>query len=119
MSLEYVKFSASESLYGEKNLLISELGILQFVKRIKNYKKLRQEELNMKILLKKKMDELIEMLSILDKMLPHTKMAGLIKEKKHHLKDRMEGMSEDDKESYTLEQEVERIRRKLEVLREY
>ncbi len=112
MSSEYVRFFGREALYGEKYLLTAELGVLGFIKRLRNYKKLRQEELILKIALKKKIDEVEEKLEIFDKLLPHTKMAGLIKKptpKEYNL---------DDKEDLTLEQEVERIRRKLETLRE-
>jgi len=117
--MEYIRFAGNEYLYGEKNLLKIELGILQFVKKMKHYKKLRQEELASKILFKSKIDELLELLSILDKQLPHSKMIGLIKERKRHMKDKLEGMSEEDKDIYTLDQEVERIRRKLEALRDF
>ena len=112
MSSEYVRFFGKEALYGEKYLLTAELGILGFVKRLRNYKKLRQEEMILKIALKKKIDEVGEQLDIFDKLLPHTKMAGLIK------KPAPREASFEDKEALTLEQEVERIRRKLELLRE-
>ena len=116
--MEYVRFAGNESLYGEKNLLNVELGILEFVKKIKHYKKLRQEELASKIILKSRIGELLELLNVFDKQLPHSKMIGLIKERKKHMNDKLEGMSEEDKDIYTLDQEVERIRRKLEMLRE-
>ena len=114
MSLEYVRFSTAESLYGERSLLFSELNILGFVKRLRNYKKLRSDELILKIVLKKKIDELKEQLEVFDKLLPHSKMAGLIKMPRPK-----EELSLDDKEALTLEQEVERIRRKLERLKDY
>ncbi len=117
MSLEYVRFSGREGLYGEKNLLKSELTLLGFIKRMRNYKKLRNEELALKIVLKKKVDELKGQLEILDKILPHTKMAGLIKRPKP--KNEMAGLSAEDKATLTLEQEVEAIRRKLETLKDF
>ena len=112
MSSEYVRFFGREALYGEKHLLTVELGILGFIKRLRNYKKLRQEELILKIALKKKIDEVGEQLDVFDKLLPHSKMAGLIK------KPATREDSFNDKEALTLEQEVEKIRRKLELLRE-
>lgn len=115
MSVEYVRFRGGESIYGEKNLLGVELGTLSFVKRLRNYKKLRQDELVFKILLKKKFDEVIEQLNVLDKLLPHSKMAGLIKKPKP--RSEFEGMSAEDKAALTLEQEIEAIRRKLERLK--
>ncbi len=118
MSQEYVRFFSRESLYGEKNLLRAELGILGFVKRLRAYKKLRRDELALKLVLKSKIMEVEEQLEILDKMLPHSKMAGLIKEKKRHM-DEIKGMTAEDKQAFTLEQEVERIRRKLEMLKDF
>ncbi len=117
MSLEYVKFSGREGLYGEKNLLKTELGMLGFIRRIRTYKKLRNEELALKIVLKKKVDEVKEQLEILDKILPHTKMGGLIKRPKP--KNENIALSIEDKAALTLEQEVETIRRKLEMLKDF
>ncbi len=106
---EYVRFSDPERIYGEKYLLHGELGVLNILKRLKNYKKLRGEELILRLTLKKKMDDATENLKLLDKLLPHHKMEGL---KKKQIK---EDLIEEN-ESLTLEQEIEAIRRKLERL---
>jgi len=42
---EFVRFVRPEAVYGEKNILHSELGLLNVVKKIRAYKKLRAEEL--------------------------------------------------------------------------
>jgi len=105
---EYVKFSAPESVYGQKYLLHSELDLLGMAKIMINYKKLRTEELVYRVALKSKIDEVLESLKVLDKLLPHDKMPGLTK-KKHP---EVEGMGI-DKGSLSLDQEVEMIRRRL------
>lgn len=109
---EYVRLIRPEIVYGDKNILYSELGLLGIVKRIRVYKKLRAEELILRIALKKKFDEVLECLQILDKLLPHDKLAGLEKRRQKAKEEKAEG-----KENLSLEQELERIRRKIEHLR--
>ena len=111
---EYVKFSGPESVYGQKYLLHSELDLIGIVKKIKNYKKLRQEELVLRVALKEKIDSFLESLKMLDKLLPHDKLPGL--SKKRHAHD-VPGVTQ-DRESLSLEQELEIIRRRLERLGE-
>ena len=104
---EYVRFNPQENLYGQRNFLNSELDLLSIVKKLRNFKKLRADEQVLRLTLKKKMEEVIETLEVLDKLLPpgHFRM---LKEQS--------GMKEKD-ETLTLDQEIEMIRRKLEKLR--
>lgn len=106
---EYVKFSVPEKTYGQKNILHGELEVLSILKRIKLYKKLRREELVLRLSFKKKVGDVLENLKVLDKQLPHSKMAGL---KKKVAKEDIE----ENNENLTLEQEIESIRMKLEKL---
>lgn len=109
--VEYVRLAPPESLYGEKYVLYSELGLLSIVKRVRNFNKLRQEELVLRLAVKKRVSEIKECLELLDKLLPHDKLAGLKKEAKAK-----EGAS-GEKGEISLEQELEMIRRRLENLR--
>lgn len=106
---EYVRFNPQENLYGQRNFLNSELDLLSIVKRIKNFKKLRADEQVLRLTLKKKMEEMIETLVVLDKLLPpgHFRI----------LKQEGTGLKEKE-ETLTLDQEIEMIRRKLEKLRD-
>ncbi len=108
--VEYVKFSGSESLYGQKRFLHSELDILSLLKRIKNFKSLRKQELALRIALKNKVGEAFEGLQILEKLLPHARLP-----KSESQRDSRENAEEKSK-ILTLDQEVEMIRRKLEGL---
>ena len=110
---EYVKFSGSETMYGMKNLLHSELDLLGFVKRIRTYKKLRKDELVLRLALKNRFEEIIEELKVLYKLLPHDKFAMLEEKKKKSKEETAE-----EKEVLTLEQELEVIRRRLDRLDE-
>ena len=107
---EYVRFSGAESIYGQKGILHSELDILNSLKRMNAFERLRSEEFALKFAFKNKLDELLTGLEELDKLLPHHKMHGLFKEEK--LKEELEKKNED----ITIEQELESIRRKLEKL---
>lgn len=108
--VEYVRFSRPERLYGNRSLLHVQLETLEILRRIKAFQKLRNEELVLKIALKKKLDECAEALKVLDKLLPHAKMPWM--HKKHEIEEEIEKESE----IHTLDDEVEEIRRKLERL---
>ena len=108
---EYVRFTGLESVYAQKRLLHSELGLLGAVRRANNYKKLRNEEFVLRLALKKLIGDLLEELELLDKSLPQDKLPGLVKENKPK-----EKQSEEEKGVLSLEQELEIIRRKLDVL---
>lgn len=110
--VEYVRFSGHESLFGEKHLLHCQLSVLNIMKRIINYKKLREEELVLKIALKKRVVEILETLEMLDKILPHSRMAGLIRRE-----NKVKEIDKKKEGALTLEQELELIRRKIENLR--
>ena len=73
MSVEYVKLAPLETVFGETNLLQSQLSILTILKRYREYESLRKEELFLKIELKKKLGEAKEFLDALSKSLPESK----------------------------------------------
>ncbi len=108
MGSEYIRLSNTERVYGEKNLLQAQLEILSIIKRSQAYTKLRKEELVLRIVLKNKIAEILNLLMLLDKILPKTKV----------VKKNEKGESEIifDKERFTLEQEIDKIRAKLESL---
>ena len=70
---EYIRISSPELVYGETNLLQSEISLLTMVQQYKEYETLRKEELLLKIELKKKISEVKEALSMLAKALPESK----------------------------------------------
>jgi hypothetical protein len=105
MSNEYVKLSPSESLYAGRNLLLSQVDSLTALKRLHEYKQLRKEEMLMKIELRKKIEEAKELLLIIDKLLPRTKIDKELPE-----------IAETTKQEDSIEKEIESIRRKLERL---
>ena len=109
MSYEYVRLSKPEVFYGEKNMLQSQIELLNITKRFREYQKLRREELIFKIALKNKFEEARNTLLAFNKMLPKTPNIKKLKEEKEY--------ALFDKKKLTLEQEIEKIRSKLEKLR--
>jgi hypothetical protein len=74
MSTEYVRISPPEQVYGETNLLQTQLSLLTTLKHYQEYELLRKEELLMKIELKKCIFEAKEFLDSTSKSLPESKL---------------------------------------------
>ena len=108
MGAEYVRLSNSERVYGQRNFLQAQLELLDLVKSMQNYKKLRMEELVLKLALKNIAKEVEELVGKFDRYLPHVKFKS--KEKKEN------GEEKEEWVDLTLEEEIERVRRKLERL---
>jgi len=106
MSSEYIRFESREILDNHKTLLESQVNFLNSLKNISNYKKSRNEQFNLKIALKNKLDELKQELLILDKTLPHTSNKFLSEEEKFERSIRHE-------EQTSIEKELEEIKNKL------
>jgi hypothetical protein len=114
---QYVKLSPQEQVFGEKGLLQSQASLLVITKRLRNYKKLRIEELMLKLLLKKKLGEVKESFSMLDNLLPPApirkekpiKKAGVIEVQEEIV----EEVVEEKPKVKTLEDEIDEIRQKI------
>ena len=106
--VEYIKFSNQDKNFGERDFLQSQLELLNIIKRLNKYKDLRKHELLLKVALKSKLDKIIHSLSVLDKILPRIKFQ----------KDDVAGKIPIFKttSNFSLEQEVELIKRKLALL---
>ena len=102
MNSEYIRLNYGEQVFAQKNMLNSQLELLNGIKRLQAYRNLREKEFKLKIELKSKIGMLLDDLKTLEKNLPE-------------VEDSFEyGKKENRKES--LEQEIEEIRRKLERL---
>jgi len=75
--MEFIKLNTSEQNYGKKNLLYSEMELLNMLKRFRKYKELRKEELALKSLLKKTVKSLKDEIRNLDDLLPEQKHSDL------------------------------------------
>ena len=108
MSSEHVRISAIERVYGEKSLLLTQLNYLNSLKRLREYKRLRKEEFALKIALKSKIGEASAILKELEKNLPKVKLY-----KDDEEKENSHSMKKEEKEHFSLEKELEKIKDKL------
>lgn len=143
MSGEYIRISPTERIFGETNLLQTQLALLTILKQYQEYESLRKEGFFLRIELKKKLGEAKEFLEALSKSLPESKFMeeqkknekiqkeitekverAVQKSRKKEWKHWKEKKSETDAESgepkeskpSSLDQELEEIRKKLEKL---
>lgn len=105
MKSEYVGLTHPEKVYVEKNILQAELELLDSIKRLRAFKKLRTEELVFKIALKRRIGEVLDDLKTLDRILPKVAYVGKGEEG--------EEVEEVSKEELSLSKEIEEIRKKL------
>ncbi len=54
----YIRFEYEEALSGKKEVLASQISLLQLIKKTKNYRKLRKQELILKTKLKRELNRL-------------------------------------------------------------
>jgi len=111
MSSQYVKLSKPEIVYSQKNLLRTQIEVLNILKSYKVYQRLRKKEFMLKIELKNKINEVKDNIILLEKILPKMLLNNMEKNKPISTAIMRE-------EDLTLEQEVERIRQKLSRLKE-
>jgi len=127
MSSEYIQLIEPEVDYGRKNMLQSELGLLNSVKLFNNYKDLRKQELKLKIALKKSISEIKMQLFELEKKLPKIQEPITKKLKSKPLIFKSESRKEskihtsnennfDKKKENPLEDEIENIKKRLDML---
>ena len=79
--MEYIRIESSGKFFGERNLLEGQLGLVNSIKRYKEYHKLRKQEMLLKIGLKRNISEALEELSVLNKILPKAKSADEVVQK--------------------------------------
>ncbi|MFH1289818.1 MAG: hypothetical protein ABIH92_00240 [Nanoarchaeota archaeon] len=103
---EYVRVSPPEKVYGQKHLLQTQLELLNLIKSFHTYKVLRNEELVLKVTLKSKVEELINLITKLERLLPKAHYTPETREEKEKDKKKRE-------RKLSLQEEIERVRQKL------
>jgi hypothetical protein len=119
MGIEHVRITQNERKEGEKLLLQTQLDMLSTVKRLRNYKNLRKEELNLKLVLKTKLGETETLLSEIEKLMPETEYKIVEGEKPKKVKKEKAVKEEKPKKEkeFTVEDEIDLIRKRLETMR--
>jgi|SRR3989338_363807 len=90
--MEYIRIESSGKFFGERNLLEGQLGLVNSIKRYKEYHKLRRQEMLLKIGLKRNISEALEELSVLNKILPKAKAFDEVVQKDEDYEDFSEAM---------------------------
>ncbi|MEK6855542.1 MAG: hypothetical protein AABX66_00110 [Nanoarchaeota archaeon] len=115
MSSEYILFNRFELNNIEKTFLITQIGILNSLKNLRNYKKARAEEFASKIRIKTLLNETHEELKVLDKTLPQTSFKPT-EEEKPELVSIINHQLPPDPKRDAIEEELERIKNRLSLL---
>ena len=80
-NLIHVKFEYDESIKAKKDILSSEVGLLQIAKAIRNHRALRTQELKSKEMFVKKLKELKFNLTKLQQILPTIRIPKILQPK--------------------------------------
>jgi len=112
MGTEFVRLSHPERIYGQTNFVQSQLEMLNLIKNFRTYKKLRKEEFTMKVSLKSKIGEALELIETLNRKLPKIVDSEVAKELK-----KGDGKEKGKKKDLSVQEEMEELQRKLIELR--
>ncbi len=119
---EYVKIDYSDKIDGAKDLLESQMALIEAIKIYTGFEKLRKEEMILKIALKNKIGELFGEMNVLKKLLPGTKLKEGLQEEDSEWENDLVNMAEKAPAKIKrdggrdLESELDEIRRKLEAM---
>jgi hypothetical protein len=122
MKSEYVKLTHPEKVYGEANLLNSEISILTVMQKYQEFKKLRKRELFLKVELKKLIEDAKESLDTVSRILPKTKfdeddeIIEINKEIFGQIQISQKEIIKEEQAKYSIEEELEQIKKRLEKL---
>ena len=104
MTSEYVRVSNPERIYGEKNLVQAQIELLRSARSFNFYKKLRQEEISLKISLKEAVEKTKKLIEGLEHSLPKTE---------HKMQRDVEKKEEIKRENSSIYDEIETLSEKL------
>ena len=107
---EFVRLSVPEQKYGESHLLSAQLELLNLIKSFHKFKELRNEELVLKVTLKAKVEEMLEQITKLEKLIPKANYKEATPEDRDKERKKQE-------RKLSLQEEIERVREKLAKLR--
>ncbi len=116
-SVIHIKFDNEEAVAAKRDILTSQINLLKIAKIIKGYNFYRLKELELKVILSKKMKELKTNMTKLQKVLPTLKVPDILKKGK--IEEPEEKYKEEKREkSYdrSLEGQLQEIQRRLERL---
>lgn len=112
----HVKLEYNEGIQSERDVLLSEKGILGILKTVKRYQLLRGEDLNNKLRIQKKMKDIELNITKLHQTFPVLKIPDILKDEEEYRKERDEkrhGKKKKDDEDIDLENQLKEIQERL------
>lgn len=115
MTLPYVRLENNEAIEARKNILASQMSLLNITKKLESYKKLRKQELVKKYLLKRALRQKIMRLNSLIALLPEPEASSLKGVKHKILKHEAIPVlgTKESKKSRDIEAQLAEIREKI------
>jgi hypothetical protein len=107
----HVRIDYEEAIQSKKDLLSSERDFIRILKTIKRYNFLREEELNTKLRMQKKMKELKINLGKINEVFPKIKIPSIIK--KDEFQEEKPLKKKEDNNSSDLESQLREIQERL------
>jgi len=114
-SLIHVRFEYNEAIQAKRDILFSQISALRIEKSIKSYSFYRLKEIELKMILHKKMKELRITISRLEKALPKLEIPEII-ERKDSSKKEVSEPKEITQSSSDIESQLKTIQRRLDQL---
>jgi len=116
-SLIHLRFSRDSALQGKKDILNSQIDLLNISKYIGKYKKLRKEELAKKEKIQVKIKSIKRDITKLHKVLPVLKIPKILTKKEIAIHKKLDDTLPEEFNKYgTIEDQLKQIQRKLKAL---
>ncbi|MEI6731246.1 MAG: hypothetical protein WCK90_01045 [archaeon] len=119
MSSEYIRFVNPQVKFGQKTVLEAQLSLLNSMKHMREYKRLRDQELILKIHLRKKIEEAKTSLELLDHALPKSQFREEKNDAESLVREAVmvPSILHEERRDLSLEQELEKVKRRLALIR--
>jgi|TARA_Y100000310_G_scaffold328431_1_gene396550 hypothetical protein len=114
--LIHLKFEYDEAVQSKRTILYSEKNLMIIAKKISNYLSLREEELELKIKLHKKIKGTVNTIKKLQKIIPKIEIPTIIEKESHKTKEKIEIKPKKKKENNYIELQLQEIQEKLNTL---
>lgn len=111
----HLKLEYPEALEGRKDMLSSEINTLQLLRIIKKYHTIRNQELNKKIEMQKKIKDIQKNLELMTKLMPKPKIQKIMKNINVKTKEDKNNLNH-DKDINPIEEELKEIQKRLKEL---
>lgn len=116
-NLIHIRLDYNESISAKKDILSSQIGLLKIAKITKEYRLYRNEEIELKELLHKKIDELESFFDQLQKIMPKAKLPKILRKEGHEDTGKIHHKKKKSHEQ-NIEEQLQEIQNRLSRLQE-